>query len=231
MKARHLHSAPMAPRPQLRLLTATFAALFAIALGACGSSDPENGLTQEQSDDLVSALENLDADQGSGDCDGASDKLDSIRDDIAAIAEEGKTDEEIVAGLEELADRTESLLAEDCKQQTETTTEDTTSSTTTTAVPTTTEEMTTEEETTTEEEEPEETAPEEEPPEEEPEQEPPGNSDGAFEPGGTGGLPPGQEKKKQKADRPNKTKSGKPSEGKARMGGAGSPTDEERKSR
>jgi hypothetical protein len=230
MRARSLDSAPMAPRPQLRLLTAIFGALLAIALGACGSSGPENGLSQEQADKLVGALENLQGDVDSGDCDGAEEKLTSIRGDVDAIAAEGNVDKEIIDGLGEMIDQTDTLLA-DCTDAEET--EETTSSSTTTSTesePTTTE---------SEETKPEETKPEPEPePEEPPEEEepepteppsdngPPGpegnpNEEPGFEDTG-GGLSPGQERKGD-GKKPAKDEPAKPDGDEKRMMGATAP--------
>ena len=240
MKARHLDSPPMPARPQLRLLTAAFAALLALALGACGSSGPENGLTQDQADKLVGALENLGEDVDRGDCADGQVKLETIREDIAAIAAGGDVDEEIIAGLEQLADQTGTLL-DDCAGETETTTTeetDTSSSTTPTETSTSSTEET---DTSTEETETTSTDEEEPPPEEETVEPPsdngppgpegnPSDPDDSFE--GTGGLSPGQEKKRD-ASKPAKDEPAKPGDDKKRMmGGATSePADQERESR
>lgn len=236
MTARHLDSAPMASRPQLSLLTATFGAALALAVGGCGSSGPENGLSQEQADGLVGALENLRDDVERGDCADGQVKLGTIREDIAEIGSQGDVDKEILAGLEQLTDQTESLLDECAGEAEEEPEETTTSSSTSTTEPeTTSSEETTTEETTTEEEpeepedeEDEEPVEEQPPPEEEPPpSEPPGNSEGGFSPGGT--APPGQEKKQRELGEPGSTK---PADGKGRMmGGAAPRADEERKSR
>ena len=235
MTARSLDSAPMATSPRIRLLAAGFAALLALALSACGSSGPENGLTQEQSDKLVAALENLQQDQADGDCDGAADKLESIREDIAAL--EG-VDGEIIKGLEELTDQTDNLLS-DCtpkEEQTTSTTSTTPTTTTTTESSTTSEET---DETTTEkpeeEEEPEQTPPEQEPPGNAPTEppgnaptEPPGNPDGGgtFDPG-AGGVAP-----ERGSDPPHGKGSGKDkAKGKKMKGPKSKRADEERDSR
>ena len=239
MRARHLHSAPMAPRPQLRLLTAIFGCLAAIALGACGSSGPENGLTQEQSDKLVGALENLQDDISSGECEEAESKLTSIRGDIDAIAAEGNVDKEIITGLGELVDQTDTLLA-DCTASEEP--EETTSSSTTSTTesePTETETTTTDTDTEPEEEEPEpEPEPEPDPEPEEPPSDnaPPGpegnpNDEGGFDPD-NGGLSPGQERKG--GSKPAKDKPAKPGKDeKKRMlsGGAPPRADQENETR
>lgn len=229
MRARSLDSAPMAPRPQLRLLTAIFGALLAIVLGACGSSGPENGLSQEQSDKLVGALENLQDDVDRGDCGNAESKLTSIRGDVDAIAAEGNIDKAIIDGLGEMIDQTDTLLA-DCTDADET--EETTSSSTT---PTESETTTTETEetapeetdTTDEEPKPEEEEPEEEPPAEPPSDNgPPGpegnpNDEGGFDPG-AGGVSPG-EKRKSNGKKPAKDKPAKPDKDKKRMMGGTAP--------
>lgn len=240
MSARHLDSPPMPSRPQLRLLTAIFGALLAVALSACGSSGPENGLTQDQADKLVGALENLRDDVDRDDCVNGQEKLVSIREDIAAIAAGGDVDEEIIAGLVRLADQTETLL-DDCAGETETTTTDeisTSSSTTPTETSTssTEETDTTTEETDTTSDEEKEPPTDEEPVEPPSDNGPPGpednpnDPDGSFE--GTGGLSPGQEKKRG-ASKPATDEPAKPGDEKKRMmGGATSePADQERESR
>lgn len=239
MKARHLDSPPMPPRPQLRLLTAIFGALLAIALGACGSSGPENGLTRDQADNLERALENLGEDVARDDCADGQVKLDTIREDIAAIAAGGDVDEEIIAGLEQLANQTGTLL-DDCAGEADTTpTHETSTSSSTTPTETSTSsteetESTTEETDTT-------STDEEPPPGEEPVEPPsdngppgpegnPNDSDGSFE--GTGGLSPGQEKKRD-ASKPAKDEPAKPGDEKKRMmgGSTSEPADQERESR
>lgn len=213
MRGPQLHSAPMPLRPKVRLMTTLFAAAAALSLTACGSSSPEDGIPQDRADSLVSALENLREDFDSDDCSGATAKLGSIREDIAALED---VSDEIRADLGRLADRLQTLLDEDCTEA-ETTTEETTTSEPTTTTTTTEETTTTDDETkeTTEEEPPEDTGGgegDEETPGNSPET-PPGQEDdgsGGFEPGGTGGLSPEDRRSPQASnDVDGKDKEGK----------------------
>ena len=205
MKRPQLDSRRMAGSAHLSLLTALFAVAAGLALAACGSSAPSDGIPPDQAQGLTSKLMNLKDDYDSGECTGATRKLDSIDTQIQTLAGEG-LNPEIHSGLEQLSSRLREEIADQCVPS-----EPTTPTTTTTPEPapapvpepeptestssTSSDEEKTDSSTT----------------DSSSEQQPPGNpdngtvnppppaGDGGVEPGGGSGggaVPPGQEKKR-----------------------------------